>query len=168
MVVSRFVSSSSPNYGILVILSRPTRHWFCKMSGKEKKRARGSSSTAEDDISDAMILEKLSNIHDDIKALKQELKGEIKAVRAELSEATKSFTAVWEEVQSLKAENQKLKEQCDTTTKENDKLNKENATLKSRVITMENYSRRENLRLYNIPENPGESIEKCRRKVMDV
>ena len=55
------------------------------MNVKEKKRARGSSSTAEDDISDAMILEKLSNIHDDIKALKQELKGEIKAVRAELS-----------------------------------------------------------------------------------
>ena len=115
-----------------------------------------------------MILEKLSNIHDDIKALKQELKGEIKAVRAELSEATKSLTTVWEEVQSLKAENQKLKEQCDTTTKENDKLNKEIATLKSRVITMEDYSRRENLRLYNIPENPGESIEECRRKVMDV
>jgi len=45
-----------------------------------------------------MILEKLSNIHDDIKALKQELKGEIKAVRAELSEATKSLTTIWEEV----------------------------------------------------------------------
>jgi len=55
------------------------------MSGQEKKRARGSSSTAEDDITDAMILEKSSNIHDDIKALKQELKGEIKAFRAELS-----------------------------------------------------------------------------------
>ena len=89
--------------------------------------------------------------------LKQELKGEIKAVRAELSKATKSLTTVWEEVQSLKAENQKLKEQCDTTTKENDKLNKEIATLKSRVITM-----------YNIPENPGDTIEDCRRKVMDV
>ena len=114
------------------------------MSGKEKKRARrGSSSTAEDDISDAMILEKFSNIHDDIKALKQELKGDIKAVRAELSEATKSLTAVWEEVQSLKTENQKLKEQCDSTTKENDKLNREIATLKNRVIKMEDYSRRE-------------------------
>ena len=138
------------------------------MSGKEKKRARGSSSTADEDISDAMILEKLSNIHDDIKALKEELKGEVKAVRTELCEATKSLTAVWEEVQSLKAENQMLKEQCNTTTKENDKLNKEIATLKNRVIKMEDYSRRENLRVYNIPENPGESIVECKRKVTDI
>ena len=64
------------------------------MNVKEKKRAPGSRSTAEDDISDAVILEKLSNIHDDIKALKQELKGEIKVVRAELSEETKSLTAI--------------------------------------------------------------------------
>jgi len=32
---------------------------------------------------------------------------------------------------------------------------------------MEDYSGRENL-LYNTPENPGESIEECRRKVTDV
>ena len=72
---------------------------------KEKKRARGSSSTAEEDVSDEMILEKLSKIHEDIKTLKEELKGEIQAVKSELSEATKSLSAVWEEVQSLKQKN---------------------------------------------------------------
>ena len=30
---------------------------------QEKKRARGSSSTAEEDVTDTMILEKLSSIH---------------------------------------------------------------------------------------------------------
>lgn len=40
--------------------------------------------------------------------------------------------------------------------------------MKSRVIKLEDYSRRENLRLYNIPENLGESIKECSRKVMDV
>ena len=103
------------------------------MSGKDKKRARGSSSNAED-ISDAQILEKLSSIHDDIKMLKDELKGEIKTVRTELSEATKSLNAVWDEIKSLKNENLKLKEQCDNTAKENDKLNKEITTLKDRII----------------------------------
>ena len=38
----------------------------------------GSSSNAEDDISDAQILKKLSSIHEDIEMLKDELKGEIK------------------------------------------------------------------------------------------
>ena len=61
---------------------------------KEKKRARGSSSTAEEDVSDEMILEKLSKIHEDIKTLKEELKGEIQAVKSELSEVTKSLSAV--------------------------------------------------------------------------
>ena len=99
------------------------------MSGKDKKRARGSSSNAEDDIWDAQILEKLSSIRDDIKMLKEELKGEIKKVRTELSEASKSLNAVWDEIKSLKNESLKLKEQFDNTAKENDKLNKEFTTL---------------------------------------
>ena len=137
---------------------------------KEKKRARGSSSTAEEDVSDEMILEKLSKIHEDLKTLKEELKGEIQAVKSELSEATKSLSAVWEEVQSLKQKNKDLQDQCDSTTRENNKLNEEVSTLKNRLIKLEDYSRRENLRFYNIPENPGESNEECSRtrKVMEV
>ena len=46
------------------------------MSSRDKKQAkkcaRGSSSNAEDDISDAQILEKLSSIHEDIEMLKDE------------------------------------------------------------------------------------------------
>ena len=135
---------------------------------KEKKRARGSSSTAEEDVSDEMILEKLSKIHEDIKTLKEELKGEIQAVKSELSEATKSLSAVWEEVQSLKQKNKDLQDQCDSTMRENNKLNEEISTLKNRLIKLEDYSRRKNLRFYNIPENPGESNEECSRKVMEV
>ena len=135
---------------------------------KEKKRACGSSSTAEEDVSDEMILEKLSKTHEDIKTLKEELKGEIQAVKSELSKATKSLSAVWEEVQSLKQKNKDLQDQCDSTTRENNKLNEEISTLKNRLIKLEDYSRRENLRFYNIPENPGESNEECSRKVMEV
>ena len=135
---------------------------------QEKKRARGSSSTAEEDVTDTMILEKLFSIHVDIKASKEELKSEIQAVKSELSEVTKSLNAVWEEVQSLKQKNKDLQDQCDTTTRENSKLNEEISTLKNRLIKLEDYSRRENLRFYNIPENPGENSVECSRKVIDV
>ena len=40
--------------------------------------------------------------------------------------------------------------------------------LKNRLIKLEDYSRRENLCFYNIPENPGESSVECSRKVIDV
>ena len=95
---------------------------------QEKKRARGSSSTVEEDVTDKMILEKLSNIHADVKALKDELKSEIQALKSELSEVTKSLNAVWDEVQSLK---QKYKQdQCDAAARENSKLNEEIKKLK--------------------------------------
>ena len=135
---------------------------------QEKKRARGSSSSPEDEVTDTMILEKLSSIHADLKACKDELKSEIQAVKSELSDVIKSLNAVWEEVQSLKQKNKDLQDQCDTTITENSKLNEEICALKNRLIKMEDYSRRENLRFYNIPENTGESSVECSRKVMDV
>lgn len=135
---------------------------------QEKKRARGSSSSPEDEVTDTMILEKLSSIHADLKACKDELKSEIQAVKLELSDVIKSLNAVWEEVQSLKQKNKDLQDQCDTTITENSKLNEEICALKNRLIKMEDYSRRENLRFYNIPENTGESSVECSRKVMDV
>ena len=89
-------------------------------------------------------------------------------MKSELSEVTKSLNAVWEEVQSLKQKNKDLQDQCDTTTRENIKLNEKMCALKHRVIKLEDYSRQENLRFYNIPENPGESSVECSRKVIDV
>ena len=56
---------------------------------QEKKRARGSSSTVEEDVTDKMILEKLLNINADVKASKDELKGEIQALNSELSKVKK-------------------------------------------------------------------------------
>ena len=135
---------------------------------QEKKRARGSSSTVEEDVTDKMILEKLSNIHADVKGSKDELKSEIQALKTELSEVTKSLNALWGEVQSLKQKNRDMQNQCDAAARENSKLNEEISTLKNRVIKLEDYSRPENVRFYNIPENPGESSEECSRKVMDV
>ena len=82
------------------------------LKSKEKKGAHGSKLTAEDNDSDAKIMKKLSSIQvriqnefskidNDIGVLKNELKGEVQAVKVELSEATMSLTAARAEVQSL-------------------------------------------------------------------
>ena len=64
-------------------------------------------------------------------------------------------------MQSLKQKNKDIQDQCDAATRENSKLNEEISALKNRFFKLEDYSRRENIRFYNIPENPGESILEC-------
>ena len=50
-------------------------------------------------------------LHARVSTLKEELKGEIQSVKSELSEATKSLSAVWEEVLSLEQKNKDLQDQ---------------------------------------------------------
>ena len=145
---------------------------------KEKKRLRSSnSSTGEDD--DSKIIEKLvsiqeriengfTKINEEIAALKHDLKDDIKAVREELNEATKSLNAAWEEVSSLQEKNRILQQQLDSTAEENVKLKEDFEALKVRIVKQEDYSRRENLRFYNIPESAQETNEECVQKVKQV
>ena len=144
---------------------------------KEKKRARGSSST--DPEEEDKVLEKLTSIQTRIEdgftkmenemvALKQELKQDILAVRNELDDLRKSIDSTWVEIDILKNENKYLKNQVASTASKNAKLNEEVSALKDHVIRQEDYSRRENLRFYNMPENQGESIEQCITKVNKV
>ena len=145
---------------------------------KEKKRLRSSnSSVGEDD--DSKIIEKLvsiqeriengfTKVNEEITALKYELKGDIKAVREELNEATKSLNAAWEEVSSLQEKNRILQQQLDNTAEENVKLKEDFEALRIRIVKQDDYSRRENLRFYNIPENVQETNEECVQKVKQV
>ena len=144
---------------------------------KEKKRPRGSSSSVGDD--DSKILDKLTSIQDriengftkidtEIDVLRSELKCEIKSIKEELSQATKSLNAVWEEVKLLKEKNLQLEIRLDSTAKENSNLKEEVNDLKQRLVKQEDYSRRENLRFYNIPESPEENIEDCVQMVKEV
>ena len=144
---------------------------------KDKKRARGSSSNDAEE--EDKVLEKLSSIQariengftkmeNEMSALKQELKQEILAVKSELNELRKSTDSAWLEIDALKKENDSLKKQMGSTLSENAKLNKEVSAVKDRVIRQEDYSRRENLRFYNVSENQDESIEQCITKVKEV
>ena len=145
---------------------------------KEKKRLQSSnSSTGEDDNS--KIIEKLVSIqeriengfnkmYEEIAALKYELKDDIKTVREELNEATKSLNAAWEEVSSLKEKNRILQQQLDSTAEENVKLKEDFEALRVQIVKQEDYFRRENLHLYNIPESAQETNEECVQKVKQV
>ena len=75
---------------------------------KEKKRLRSSNSSTGEVEDDSQIIEKLISIQDriengftkineEIAALKLELKNDIKSVREDLNEATKSLNPVWDE-----------------------------------------------------------------------
>ena len=146
------------------------------MPPKEKKRPRGSSSsTAEpDEILERLlsIQDRIENgftkIYDEIESLKTELNDNIKSVKEELGKTTKSLNAVWEEVRLIKEENKELKKQLKSTTKQNDTLEKKVETLRSPLIKQEDYSRRVNLRFYNIPEEPNETNEECFQKLRQV
>ena len=138
----------------------------------EKKRARGSSSTDGGEDVDSRILEKLSSIQDrietgltkmdaDFAALKSELQHEIRVVKKELSEVSTSLETAWVEVETLKEKKTLLEGQLQHTLQKNSKLSEEVRLLKDRAIRQEDYSRRENLRFYNIPDNPEETNEEC-------
>ena len=148
-----------------------------KSNANEKKRARESSST-DSEVEDSRILEKLSSIQDriesgftkidaDIAALKQELKNDIRVVKKKLREVSTSLNVAWEEVNLLK-ENKSLQKHLEDTLKKNYKLSEEVNALKGRLIKQEDYSRRENLRFYNIAEDPEETNEECSAKVKEV
>ena len=147
--------------------------------GKDKKRPRGSSSSHSVGEDDSRILEKLTSIQDriengfakinsEMEALRCQMREDIESMREELREATKSLSAAWEEVESLKANNKHLEEQVEGALKENFQPKKEVETLKDRAIKQEDYSRRENLRIINVPEGEEEDNKECVKKVKDI
>ena len=138
-------------------LIRPLTTNMSQKSSKEKKRARGSSSTDGGEDVDLKILEKLSGIQDriergftkmdaDFAALKSELQHEIRVVKKELREVSTSLEAAWVEVEMLKEKNTLLDGQLQQTLQKNSNLSEEVRVLKERAIRLEDYSRRENLR----------------------
>ena len=111
---------------------------------KEKKHPRGSSSSVGED-DDSKILEKLvsikqriengfTKINEETEALKYELKGDIKSVREELNQATKSLNTAWKEVRSLQEKNRLLQQRFDCTAEENAKLKEDFKALKVRIV----------------------------------
>lgn len=130
---------------------------------EEEDKILGKLSSIQKRIEDGF-----TKMEDEMAALKQECKQDILAIRNELNELKKSTESAWVEINTLKEENESLKKQMASTLSENVRLNEDVNGPRDGVIRQEDYSRRDNLRLYNIPENQDESTEQCRAKVKEV
>ena len=104
----------------------------------------------------------------DFAALKSELQHEIRVVKKELREVSTLLEAAWVEVEMLKEKNALLDGQLQQTLQKNSNLSEEVRVLQERAIRQEDYSRRENLRFYNIPEDPEETNEENFAKVKEL
>lgn len=113
--------------------------------------------SAEDSVSHRDIMKKLCDVCDQLSALNttvQELRGEI-------------F--------DLRQENDRLKKELELCRKREDRMEEvikeakfQAAVADSRVNDLEQYTRRNNVRVLGVPESAEESVEVCERKVLKI
>ena len=122
----------------------------------------------------------------DISILRHKLKEEIEGVKSTLTRVEKSLESAWKVITDLQAESKShvdfrktyrssldnVKSELAMASSKNAKLETEIDALKVRfleeqekVIALENYSRRENLRFMNVPEQEGEN---CANIIYDI
>ena len=122
----------------------------------------------------------------DISILRHKLKEEIEGVKSTLTRVEKSLESAWKVITDLQAESKShvdfrktyrssldnVKSELAMASSKNAKLETEIGALKLRfleeqekVIALENYSRRENLRFMNVPEQEGEN---CANIIYDI
>ena len=135
---------------------------------------------------DNRIEEHFGGLKSDISILRHELKEEIEGVKSTLTGVEKSLESAWNVIEDLQAESKShadfkktyqsnldnVKSELAMASSKNAKLETEIDALKVRfleeqekVIALENYSRRENLRFMNLPEQEGEN---CANIIYDI
>ena len=125
---------------------------------------------------DNRIEEHFGGLKSDISILRHELKEEIEGVKSTLTGVEKSLESAWNVIADFKKTYQSslgnVKSELAMASSKNAKLETEIDALKVRfleeqekVIALENYSRRENLRFMNVPEQEGEN---CANIIYDI
>ena len=134
------------------------------------KRAReGISSSRTPDETDSditlkSIMQKLECIQETPDSNFAEAMSEINNLRADVNarfsilknttdELKTSLDAAWIEIEALKQQDEQNKLQLVELAKENAQLQAEVSSTKARAIKLDNYTRRENIRLLNVPES---------------
>ena len=147
-----------------------------------KREREGSSSSKKSvdghsDITLKSIMQKLEGIQESLDSNFAEAMCEINGVRADVNarlsilkdttdDLKTSLDAAWVEIEALKQQDERNKLQLAEVVKENEQLRAELSSTKARVIKLDNYSRRENIRLLNVPENQDENCMEILRGVM--
>ena len=148
-----------------------------------KRLRQGSSSSSMSDVTDSepslkSVMEKLNCIQQSLDSNFAEAMGEINNLRTDVNakllilkndtdELKTSLDAAWIEIEALKQQDDQNKLQLQQLQEDNVHLEADLAAAKARAIKLENYTRRENIRLLNVPENEEENCKEIVREVMD-
>ena len=111
---------------------------------------------------DSNFAEAMSEINN----LRADVNAQLSILKNDTEDLKTSLDAVWLEIQALKQQDEENRLRFTELEGENEKLHAELAATKARAVKLENYQRRENIRLLNVPENQGEDCRKIVREVM--
>ena len=114
---------------------------------------------------------KIERLQTDMDCFRHEIKENLDGLKATINSIEKSLEQAWEHIEDHAAELKTHRDVKDSQQKEIDELNSElqKTTLllnveKENNIALENYTRRENLKFMNLPENRGED---CKGMITD-
>ena len=144
---------------------------------REGSASSSTSDAAEPELSFKCIMEKLECIQQSLDSNFDEAMSEINNLRVDVNAQLSilknntdnlktSFDAAWLEIETLKQQDEENKLRFSELEGENEKLQAELAATKVRAVKLENYTRRENIRLLNVPENQDEDCKEIVREVM--
>ena len=108
----------------------------------------------------------LSKIQTDMDILRHDVKVEIQNVKQTVHELKKSMELVWAKVDELAESLIGQEENSKGLRTEVSELRQTLEMEKAKNLTLENYSRRENLRLMNLPEKPEENLRSVVRDII--
>ena len=116
-------------------------------------------------VMNAEMKENFSKLYEELNILRYELKKEIDAIKSTTEDLEKSMEEVWESIDDLKENDKAQKAVKAQQQSETDGLKKELGELRKKLeeerernIELENYTRRENIKLMNIPETENRDI----------
>ena len=144
--------------------------------GESRKRLRESGSQTDDDIehvepelSTSHRLEKMNTKLDELLAACGEiktLKNEICGLRRELKSLQDSLDFANQDIDTLKAGFAKTLETVEENVEDIQSLDEDIEALKRRNIKLEAYTRRENVRIFNVKEEVKENTEETVRNLL--
>lgn len=149
----KYFHSRCTQYDVVGTKTRSFKDWKCKMC-----RSANTSSTEDNNACSNELIKVLqefkSQVFEELKSTRTEindLTGAMQFMSNKMDESTKLMKDIKDELAAVKKENEHLRNMNVT-------LNTEVTSLKDRVRTLEQYSRKNNVEVSGIPETPREDV----------
>ena len=138
------------------------------------KRTRLSSSDEEYTLDsrfkrlEELICKNFSDLQAEISGFRVDTNESIRDLKKDIDDLKTSVGFTQKECDDLKAKNQQLETKVSAAEMKISELNAESEVLKTKITKLEDYSRRENLRIYNVQENEDEECIELVAKIFDL